>query len=86
MQWHCTVSCIVIFHSNQFICLFDSLRPINNVSAKQTGLPGLNQYQSSWKSRITRIGKHVFSLGRMIFTRPEFRVRMFFSRHTLQIQ
>ena len=34
--------------------------------------------QSSRKRRITRIGTHVFSLGRMIFARREFRVRMFF--------
>ena len=34
--------------------------------------------QSSRKRRITRIGTHVFSLGRMIFARRESRVRMFF--------
>ena len=34
--------------------------------------------QSSRKRRITRIGTHVFSLGRMIFARREFGVRMFF--------
>ena len=34
--------------------------------------------QSSRKHRITRIGMHVFSLGRLIFARREFRVRMFF--------
>ena len=35
------------------------------------------------KRRITRIGTHVFYLGRMILGRREFRVRMFFfSRHT----
>ena len=34
--------------------------------------------QSSRKRRITRIGTHVFSLGRMIFASWEFRVRMFF--------
>ena len=34
--------------------------------------------QSSRKRRITRIGTNVFSLGRMIFARQEFRVRMFF--------
>ena len=35
-------------------------------------------YQSSRKRRITRNGTHIFSLGRMIYTRREFRVRMFF--------
>ena len=35
-------------------------------------------HQSSRKRRITRIGTHVFSLGRMIFARREFSVRMFF--------
>ena len=34
--------------------------------------------QSSRKRRITRIGTHVFPLGRMIFARRESRVRMFF--------
>ena len=34
--------------------------------------------QSSRKRRITRIGTHVFSLGRMIFAMREFCVRMFF--------
>ena len=34
--------------------------------------------QSSRKRRITRIGTHIFSLGRKIFARQEFRVRMFF--------
>ena len=34
--------------------------------------------QSARKRRITRIGTHVFPLGRMIFARPESRVRMFF--------
>ena len=34
--------------------------------------------QSSRKRRITRIGTHVFSLGRMIFARRESPVRMFF--------
>ena len=38
----------------------------------------LKHYQSSRKRRITRIGTHIFSLGRMIFDRQEFRVRMFF--------
>ena len=33
--------------------------------------------QSSRKRRITRIGTHVFSLGRMNFARRESRVRMF---------
>ena len=33
--------------------------------------------QSSRKRRITRIGTHVFSLGRMFFARRESRVRMF---------
>ena len=33
--------------------------------------------QSSRKRRITRIGTHVFSLGRMFFARQESRVRMF---------
>ena len=37
-----------------------------------------NYSQSSRKRRITCIGTHVFSLGRMIFARQEFRVRMFF--------
>ena len=36
------------------------------------------QSQSSRKRRITHIGTHVFSLGRMIFARRESRVRMFF--------
>ena len=27
-----------------FVCLFDSLRPLNNLSVMQDGLPGLNQY------------------------------------------
>ena len=35
-------------------------------------------YQSSRKRRITRIGTHIFSLGRMIFANQEFRVRMFY--------
>ena len=34
--------------------------------------------QSARKRRITRIGTHVFPLGRMIFARRESRVRMFF--------
>ena len=34
--------------------------------------------QSSRKRRITRIGTHVFSLGRMFSARQEFHVRMFF--------
>ena len=34
--------------------------------------------QSSLKRRITRIGTHVFSLGRMFIARREFCVRMFF--------
>ena len=34
--------------------------------------------QSSRKRRIMRIGTHIFSLGRMIFARQEFHVRMFF--------
>ena len=34
--------------------------------------------QSSRKRRITRIGTHVFPLGRMIFARRESHVRMFF--------
>ena len=38
----------------------------------------LNLTQSSRKRRITRIGTHVFSLGRMIFARRESLVRMFF--------
>ena len=38
----------------------------------------LETSQSSRKRRITRIGTHVFSLGRMIFARRESRVRMFF--------
>ena len=37
-----------------------------------------NIIQSSRKRRITRIGTNVFSLGRMIFTRREFSVRMVF--------
>ena len=27
-----------------FVCLFDSLRPLNNLSVMRDGLPGLNQY------------------------------------------
>ena len=34
--------------------------------------------QSSRKRRNTRIGMHVFSLGRMFSARQEFRVHMFF--------
>ena len=49
---------------------------------KVIGLPTLymtlSSLQSSRKRRITRIGTHVFSLGRMIFARRESRVRMFF--------
>ena len=37
-----------------------------------------HRLQSSRKRRITRIGTHVFPMGRMIFARQEFRVRMFF--------
>ena len=43
-----------------------------------------NFIQGSRKRRITRIGTHVFSLGRMIFARREFHVRMVFSRHALK--
>ena len=43
--------------------------------------------QNSRKRRITRIGMHVFSLGRTIFARREFCVRLFFfSRHMLKTQ
>ena len=41
------------------------------------GIP-TSKNQSSRKRRITRIGTHVFSLGRMFIARQEFRVRMFF--------
>ena len=34
------------FHFMMYItfCLFDSLRPLNNLSVMRDGLPGLNQY------------------------------------------
>ena len=35
-------------------------------------------FQSPRKHRITQIGTHFFSLGRMFLARREFRVRMFF--------
>ena len=40
-------------------------------------------HQSSRKRRITRIGTHVFSLGRMIFAKRESRVRIFFGTRDL---
>ena len=45
-----------------------------------------NAKQSSRKRRITRIGTHVFSLGRMILARRESRVRMFFHSARAKIQ
>ena len=52
-----------------FSCRYDT--------GKLSALVEVNSIQSSRKRRITRIGTHIFSLGRMIFARQEFRVRMF---------
>ena len=49
---------------------------IRNAGMKQDDISRV--FQSSRKRRITRIGTHVFSLGRMIFASRESRVRMFF--------
>ena len=62
----------------QLLGLQDSLQELEQVI---TSLICMLLSQSSRKRRITRIGTHVFSLGRMFSARQEFRVRMFFSRH-----
>ena len=49
-----------------------------NKAYTETEIKNMLGTQSSRKHRITRIGTHVFSLGRMILARREFRVRMFF--------
>ena len=51
---------------------------MNPLSRNPGTAPAMLIMQSSRKRRITRIGTHVFSLGRMIFARRESRVRMFF--------
>ena len=57
-----------------------TLKSIKNSIFGVKGQDFVMLYQSCRKRRITRIGMHIFSLGRMIFVRREFRVRMFFSR------
>ena len=52
---------------------------VNNKGSDQSAQMHMYEHsQSSRKRRTTRIGTHVFSLGRMIFARRESCVRMFF--------
>ena len=69
-------------HTKEYFFFYYNLTPLdmyNGLSHIYCIKPeGRIHHQSSRKRRITRIGTHVFSLGRMFVARQEFSVRMFF--------